>query len=300
MQSSNHFHYQRQSITNENINNNASLDDFLIKENEIDHLPLISIGAKKRKLPIIRQRVKESSRLLPQYAIDIMTSWYDLHYSNPYPTFRECEQLAQTGGITTNQVKQWFVNVRRRTHNQFRKRRETKQQKHQQSIDIDEITSSVVINTQFTTNENDNNYSCYSPPRSPIYDDSVALSLYKNVKTISDLDESLNTSFKTNTSLRSDQYYSTDNLYYNYNTTETPCSSGYNTNISSYSTPLYNNQQTPTLLSDSSVGSQVSPSPLPSYQKYSSYDTYYDSYNAASLAATSLSSSSSFNSSYLC
>lgn len=52
-----------------------------------------------------------------------MTQWYDRNYSNPYPTFRDCEVLAQNGGITIEQVKQWFVNVRRRTQNQFRKQR---------------------------------------------------------------------------------------------------------------------------------------------------------------------------------
>jgi hypothetical protein len=77
-----------------------------------------------KKLPITRQRIKSNSRLLPQNAINIMTAWYDKHYANPYPTYREFEQLAIAGSITINQVKQWFVNVRRRTHNQFRKKRD--------------------------------------------------------------------------------------------------------------------------------------------------------------------------------
>ena len=50
-----------------------------------------------------------------------MTEWYDKNYSYPYPTYRDCEHLANTGQITISQVKQWFVNVRRRTQNQFRR-----------------------------------------------------------------------------------------------------------------------------------------------------------------------------------
>ena len=58
-----------------------------------------------------------------------MTTWYERNYSNPYPTFKECENLAVAGGVSVNQVKQWFVNVRRRTHNQFRKRRSNSNKK---------------------------------------------------------------------------------------------------------------------------------------------------------------------------
>ncbi len=74
-------------------------------------------------MPIIRQRNKQTSRLLPKQAVELMTQWYDRNYADPYPTFRDCEILASNGNITIEQVKQWFVNVRRRTQNQFRKQR---------------------------------------------------------------------------------------------------------------------------------------------------------------------------------
>ena len=80
-------------------------------------------GQLEKKLPKSRQRIKANSRILPQAAIDIMTQWYAKHYSNPYPSFRDCEMMANQGQITLNQVKQWFVNVRRRTQNEFRKKR---------------------------------------------------------------------------------------------------------------------------------------------------------------------------------
>jgi hypothetical protein len=86
-------------------------------------------------MPAPRNRVKEKSRLLPQTSIDIMKRWYDEHYSNPYPTYRDCEMLAEAGNITVNQVKQWFVNVRRRSHNEFRRRRTTKQRNNSESLD---------------------------------------------------------------------------------------------------------------------------------------------------------------------
>jgi len=75
-----------------------------------------------------RQRLKEKSRLLPSKAIDIMTQWYDKNYNSPYPSFRECEQMAIDGCISINQVKQWFVNVRRRTQNKNRITRTTGRQ----------------------------------------------------------------------------------------------------------------------------------------------------------------------------
>ena len=53
-----------------------------------------------------------------------MTQWYDKNYNSPYPTPYECEQMAFNGGISINQVKQWFVNVRRRTQNKNRITRE--------------------------------------------------------------------------------------------------------------------------------------------------------------------------------
>ena len=79
-------------------------------------------------MPVPRQRLKEKSRLLPSKAIDIMTQWYDKNYNSPYPSFRECEQMAIDGCISINQVKQWFVNVRRRTQNKNRITRTTDRQ----------------------------------------------------------------------------------------------------------------------------------------------------------------------------
>jgi hypothetical protein len=103
-------------------------------------------------LPCVRQRVKQNSRLLPQSAIDLMTEWYDKNYSYPYPTYRDCEHLANAGQITINQVKQWFVNVRRRTQNQFRRT-------HDSAVSVKRKTStsssseSSLSNTDNSTNE---------------------------------------------------------------------------------------------------------------------------------------------------
>lgn len=76
-------------------------------------------------MPMKRQRLKENSRLLPDHAIQVMNDWYNKHYANPYPTYREFEKMAREGSISVSQVKQWFVNVRRRTKNEYRKRRMT-------------------------------------------------------------------------------------------------------------------------------------------------------------------------------
>ena len=103
-------------------------------------------------MPCVRQRVKQNSRLLPQRAIDLMTEWYDKNYSYPYPTYRDCEHLANAGQITINQVKQWFVNVRRRTQNQFRRT-------HDSAVSVKRKTSTSsssdpsLSNTDNSTNE---------------------------------------------------------------------------------------------------------------------------------------------------
>lgn len=78
-------------------------------------------GSMEKKLPKSRQRIKQNSRILPTEAIEIMTRWYENHYTDPYPSFRDYEYMSKNGNITVNQAKQWFVNVRRRTKNQFRR-----------------------------------------------------------------------------------------------------------------------------------------------------------------------------------
>jgi hypothetical protein len=113
-----------------------------------------------KRMPLPRQRVKENSRLLPQKAVDIMTQWYDRNYSHPYPQYRELEQMALAGCITINQVKQWFVNIRRRTENQYRKKRDNtvgnrKRARSTKQVDQDDESS-----TQLQINEQVNfNYS---------------------------------------------------------------------------------------------------------------------------------------------
>lgn len=116
---------------------------------------------KTKKLPQLRQRVKENSRLLPTQAVDIMTEWYDRHYANPYPTYRDCEMLATKGNISINQVKQWFVNVRRRTQNQFRKTRDTRCTKRKNQTENTNIEKKVKIENA-EINQSVNFYQSYS------------------------------------------------------------------------------------------------------------------------------------------
>ena len=140
------------------FNYNNQLDDIMQLVN-YQNQPLANVtNANKieKKLPPLRQRVKENSRLLPQRAIDIMTEWYDKHYEHPYPSYREFELLAERGLITVNQVKQWFVNVRRRTQNAFRKKRDSDKQKKQNipvNYSISELsqptTPSLDLNVQY-------------------------------------------------------------------------------------------------------------------------------------------------------
>jgi hypothetical protein len=78
-----------------------------------------------------------------------MTVWYDENYNSPYPSFRECEQMAIDGGISINQVKQWFVNVRRRTQN---KNRITRDNRTTETYKINSL-SSICFNTDALANQ---------------------------------------------------------------------------------------------------------------------------------------------------
>lgn len=126
----------------------------------------------EKKLPQSRQRVKENSRLLPQQAIDTMTEWYDRHYSNPYPTYRDCEQLAQRSSITINQVKQWFVNVRRRTQNEFRKTRDTRCTKRKELSSDDQETINTIENIKRKKIKSE-----FSPMQSVVQENTIATSV---------------------------------------------------------------------------------------------------------------------------
>ena len=84
-----------------------------------------------------------------------MTNWYDLNYTNPYPTFPEIEYMATQGQITINQVKQWFVNIRRRTQNEYRKKR-TNLKKTKQSNDSSSFSSTNTFETTFELEFNPN------------------------------------------------------------------------------------------------------------------------------------------------
>lgn len=135
-------------------------EQYLINSSNVIYASSID---KSKKLPQVRQRVKENSRLLPTHAVDIMTEWYDRHYSNPYPTYRDCEMLAQQGNITINQVKQWFVNVRRRTQNQFRKTRDTRCTKRKVDQDQENLNQKrVKIETVEIRQTPNYSYSAYS------------------------------------------------------------------------------------------------------------------------------------------
>ncbi len=144
--------------------------------------------------PKIRQRIKPNSRILPTRAVEIMTEWYDRNYTNPYPSYREFELMASQGGITTNQVKQWFVNTRRRTKNEFRRQNMTYRNKKRsvefsyqlvedivvnQSMKIQQTSSPNINNTQHqyfqpTENYNCSSYTSYSPILTKAFDDSLS------------------------------------------------------------------------------------------------------------------------------
>lgn len=111
--------------------------------------------------------MKKNSRLLPQTAIELMTKWYEANYTNPYPTYTDSEEMATNGNISLSQVKQWFVNTRRRTQNQYRKKRSSynlvKRSKQTDHSALSSSTESQINNQQdwnsFDLNFNENGIS---------------------------------------------------------------------------------------------------------------------------------------------
>ncbi len=136
-------------------------------------------------MPNVRQRNKQNSRLLPKEAVELMTQWYDRNYSNPYPTFRDCEILASNGNITIEQVKQWFVNVRRRTQNQFRKqrtsynykRKSTESDENEENLEPGEIRKPKATKQKIDTKQD-----LSSIPNSPVYQN-YSTNLYQSSTT---------------------------------------------------------------------------------------------------------------------
>ena len=170
--------------------------------------------------------------MLPQEAIDLMTEWYDQHYTNPYPSFKDCEDLASAGKVSINQVKQWFVNVRRRTQNKYRKRRTNTTNKKIRTDDSNQevlkslssvssddsgISNSKEIIDQSILNKSTSPYTvsnqkCYAMPN------------YSN-------HNYNNQNYTPNNSQFYNQSYDSPKLQYsNYNYTSTPVVNSYNTN----------------------------------------------------------------------
>ena len=163
-----------------------------------------------------------------------MTKWYEKHYSNPYPDFKKCEELAAKGKVNVNQVKQWFVNVRRRTHNQFRRRRATVQKNNQEKYD--EKNENIYGNSS-ETRTSDSGSSAFLPCQYLSYDllnqqintDST-IRYYRNNQLL--CEQLQHQSKQQNSNLSSSDSYS-----YSYPNTSTPiisqnfCSSNYSNQV---------------------------------------------------------------------
>ncbi len=111
-----------------------------------------------KNLPKLRNRNKPNARALPEKAVEIMTAWYDQHYIDPYPSYRDYEQMAKHGNITIAQVKQWFINVRRRTHNQFRKKRAPNTISDQSHDAINTLINESILNVSAASNSSNESY----------------------------------------------------------------------------------------------------------------------------------------------
>ncbi|KAL9654341.1 hypothetical protein ABK040_010370 [Willaertia magna] len=66
-----------------------------------------SRGEDSKTKPISAKRLH-----LPKQAKIILRQWLDEHFTSPYPSDQQKEELAQKTGLTLNQVNNWFVNAR--------------------------------------------------------------------------------------------------------------------------------------------------------------------------------------------
>ena len=92
-------------------------------ENITDHYKVTNPGTKVTGTmatdpgtPVLPPGTKNTNKIgkIPAGAILWMTSWYDQHADHPYPTRAELSVLAETCGISVEQVRKWFYNRRQR------------------------------------------------------------------------------------------------------------------------------------------------------------------------------------------
>ena len=72
-------------------------------------------------------------------AVCVMTSWYDQHADHPYPTRAELSIMAETCGISAEQVRKWFYNRRQRLGNVKTMGQIINQRKRARTEDQDDI-----------------------------------------------------------------------------------------------------------------------------------------------------------------
>ena len=58
--------------------------------------------------------MNSKKREIPKAATNCLRGWLFQHITHPYPSEDQKKQLAQNTGLTVLQVKNWFINARRR------------------------------------------------------------------------------------------------------------------------------------------------------------------------------------------
>jgi hypothetical protein len=54
---------------------------------------------------------KRSRNRLSDHATQYLLGWFEEHVTSPYPTKEQKEQIANATGLTTKQVRNWYVNL---------------------------------------------------------------------------------------------------------------------------------------------------------------------------------------------
>ena len=61
-----------------------------------------------------KPKMNSKAREIPKAATHCLKGWLFQHITNPYPSEDQKKELAQNTGLTILQVKNWFINARRR------------------------------------------------------------------------------------------------------------------------------------------------------------------------------------------
>ena len=107
-------------------------------DNNISSLPITA--SKSRRQSSSSSSISKGRENFTTAITDVLSSWFESHWNNPYPNDDTKHELAETTGLTTEQVSNWFINERQRKWKPAQKL----QQKHPHSGSNNSVNTSII------------------------------------------------------------------------------------------------------------------------------------------------------------